>query len=208
MFANQDHCSAAEHTEALHLNSFENAPEKEFKNIRSFVPLRRSSRLVRVFRIHTATLYLIFVTADYRYLSGDSGISIGFTSTLIFWDLVNLIYARSRLSTIPLEVNLLLEFTFLGLFLYLGFVIVLEVIVDNPYHVPFEAVLCFSILPVGAYYVYSDIRAYPTHWRYKRDYRKIKPAIAFTETGNLVAVFPPSQEALIQRFSIDSLQGV
>ncbi|KAI1426551.1 hypothetical protein F5Y12DRAFT_712996 [Xylaria sp. FL1777] len=232
MFVNQDQRPGAGYVEASsHPPSYNSL---EHKSKKSSVPLNRNSRLLRLLRLQPAVIYLLIVSLQFAGAGDDSYISLIFTSPLVFWDLVGIANARNRFSTIPLELTLLLEFTFFGSFLYLLSAYLKAISlrdfyegqVDGVNSTIEETVLCVLILygvplpdhydieahrqslrSVGAIYLYLDIRAYPAYWRYKRDYRRIKPVIVFTERGNPVAVFPPSQGTMLRRLSVDSLQG-
>ncbi|KAI1277436.1 hypothetical protein F5Y07DRAFT_362959 [Xylaria sp. FL0933] len=179
------------------------------KDIKSPASYRRNSRLVRLFRLQSATIYLVWVALNYFW--GEYKPFI-FTCPLIFWDLVGFACTRNTLSTIPLEINMIFEIAFFGSFIYLNYLDSWALAQEEADHFSGDpcrllgVLLGFLILEVGALYIYLDIRAFPRHWRYKRDYRKMKPFLVFTETGSPVAVFPPSRETIVQRLSVDSLQ--
>lgn len=56
--------------------------------------------------------------------------------------------------------------------------------------------------------VIHDGRALPNSWRIRRERRNIRPLLAFTRTGEPLAVLPTPQlgEESVLRLSIDSLQ--
>ncbi|KAI0438837.1 hypothetical protein F4803DRAFT_533752 [Xylaria telfairii] len=222
MFANQDEYPAADCIEAP-CPSFHTALGDKANNIDSVVSSKRNSQLLRLFRVQSATIYLLYTI--FVGTAAFSILSLAFTSPLIYWDLIGFACARNRFSTIPLEVTLLLEFAFFGLFLYLdyGYFMALnapfrpESKYNNDRYIFYireqrssilGAILSSLVMSVGTIYIYLDIHAYPTYRRYKRDYRKIKPRLVFTETGNPVAVFPPSEQSMLQRLSVDSLQEI
>ncbi|KAI0418474.1 hypothetical protein F5X98DRAFT_337274 [Xylaria grammica] len=177
---------------------------------------RRNNRSLRLLRLQPAVISLFFSITF--FVSWDP-MPLIFICPLILWDLIDLARARNRFSAIPFEVNLLLELAFFGSFIYMVYFYLNKLIGTVP--VSFRDLVLFSrreaiiaipgwvlISLVSSVYIYLNIRAYPAHRRYTRDYHKIKPIIAFTETGNPIAVFPPLPEAELQRLSIDSLQEV
>ncbi|KAI0528474.1 hypothetical protein GGR58DRAFT_495833 [Xylaria digitata] len=210
MFANQDWLPAVNHIEAQHLPPFDNARLHESKKANSSTPLKRKSRLLHLLRLQPTFIYLFFTLFGWGHKSIE--LSLIFTCPLIFWDLVGFACTYNRFSAIPLEVNLPLEFTFIGGYIFLGVGHAMgDVYYGTLYFIGDEvvgAVTCFLISFVTAVYIYLNIRDFPAYRRYKRDYRKIKPLLAFTETGDPVAVFPPSRDTVLRRFSVDSLQEI
>ncbi|KAI1304447.1 hypothetical protein F5Y03DRAFT_169935 [Xylaria venustula] len=211
MFGIQEQRSGASYGEILHHPFSCNSIEDKSDNVEAPGPHHRKSKLLGLLRVQPAIVLLFHVLSDEDpFIYGPPLI---LTSPLIFWDLVGLACSLSRFPPIPLEINLLLELIFFGCFVYLSyeyFLFVPDYQVDygvsNRETPTLGAILSLLVLLTGSVRLYFDIRAYPTHRRYKLDYRKTKPLIAFTKTGAPVAFFQPSQETILQRLSIDSLQ--
>ncbi|KAI0972796.1 hypothetical protein F4678DRAFT_52381 [Xylaria arbuscula] len=205
MFRTQEQNSEANFGMVSHCPSC-NLIEDKSENVESSVPLLQRSRLLRLLRVQSATILLLYILLYNRAIFD---LPLIFTCPLIFWDLIGLACTYTRFSPLPLEINLLLELIFLGCFVYLSYdyFAVFYQFYWEPYGLQaLGPILSLLVSLVGVVYLYLDIRAYPTHWRYKRDYRKTKPLIAFTETGTPVAFFQPPQQTILQRLSIDSLQ--
>ncbi|KAI0505974.1 hypothetical protein F5B22DRAFT_651260 [Xylaria bambusicola] len=177
--------------------------------------LNRRGLLLRMSRLPLAATYLTYASLVDVYVIFVT--SLVATVPLIFWDVVMFAGVRTKLSIILIEINLLLELIFLGPFLYLDYYYysyIAQIASNGAYYYHYNyfevvgAVLCSFISSIGFACFYLNIRECRAHWVYKRDCRKIKPLLAFTETGSPVAVFPPAQDILLQRLSVDSLQEV
>ncbi|KAI0191031.1 hypothetical protein EV127DRAFT_493953 [Xylaria flabelliformis] len=212
LVSTQNRRSTADCVEASRLPRFSS------KRAESSRPFNRNNPLLRLLRLQAATVYLLCVLSLAPGIDFNS--SLISTCPLIFWDLIGFACARDKISVIPLEIHLFIEFIFFGSYLFLVGLNTVETTEEvifweentGRYMFGYPSVvgtsLCLVISSVCAVYFYIDTRAYQAHRRYKRDYQKIKPIIAFTETGSPIAVFPPSQDIMLQRLSVDSLQEV
>lgn len=69
--------------------------------------------------------------------------------------------------------------------------------------------LLVLIILMSSLFIFNAARDYPKYWRYKRDYRKIKPFLVFTKEGTPMAAVPflqPPGDMPLARLSVDSLR--
>ncbi|KAI3320959.1 hypothetical protein HD806DRAFT_208898 [Xylariaceae sp. AK1471] len=165
-------------------------------------------------------LGLFFAWPRHALLSVRFDLFIAIISTVTFWDLLALILGRGKLTILSLELILFIETILIAASLY-GVVEYVKFCmhwrrVETSFHwflmnhldlVTIVLWVATTIMTLIFFYQY--IRAYPEHWRLRRDRRGIKPLIAFSETGDPMAVlpsFPRHGDTTIERLSIDSLQ--
>ncbi|KAI0194238.1 hypothetical protein F4808DRAFT_441450 [Astrocystis sublimbata] len=193
-------------------------------NARSFESVDQRFKNLRILRFQSAITDLVFgfTTWDGLFEAQPTFFlfSTIITTLLIFWDLLGFACTQNRFALLPLEVCLVVELAFFGTFVFLVYgsirivnlslgVTLLENGVAKSYNgslFKIKITTSVFILLTTGFHIYHCIRACPTHWQYRQDYRKIKPILVFTEQGSPVAIFPPSEETIVQRLSVDSLE--
>ncbi|KAI1149326.1 hypothetical protein F4825DRAFT_430803, partial [Nemania diffusa] len=134
---------------------------------------------------------------------------------IIASDLTAILPIPREYSPLPSGIALLFDLVIIVVILYLlvGFVMIFTEY-GHSYYLGYTLdgiwtrLVAVPILIVSVVMVIHDGRALPNSWRIRRERRNIRPLLAFTRTGEPLAVLPTPQlgEESVLRLSIDSLQ--
>ncbi|KAI1172875.1 hypothetical protein F4777DRAFT_559816 [Nemania sp. FL0916] len=193
-------------------NSTRGDAENESFHTNPALPWNRKRQYLRLLRLQPSIIYLYWTL--FVWLGPLFFLSYVVCPTVIYHDLVNLLFIRGKFRLLPLEASLFAEFAFLASFIVLAIVNLIELIMIAQIGLPLQSlvltlIFCLLIGSVSAIFLYLEIRNYINYRRYKRDYSKFKPIIVFTGAGNPVAVFPTIQTCdgvELDRLSMDSLE--
>ncbi|KAI1738730.1 hypothetical protein F4680DRAFT_449844 [Xylaria scruposa] len=174
-------------------------------------------RFQRFLRLLLATVAIVAVVSDSSSGNGNFWLvdwSFQFFTIngfIIFWDLVSLSLGHRQFAILSLELIIFTEISMLAAFIY-GIVEYTEPYIINEQPPPgdiFILLLWVLATIITLILLYQYIRSYPNYWRLRRDSRGTKPLIAFSETGDPIAILPSTfrySEIAVERLSIDSLQ--
>ncbi|KAI0543314.1 hypothetical protein F4679DRAFT_569189 [Xylaria curta] len=176
-------------------------------------PYKRFQRLLRLL---PATIAIIAVVSDsslgnnYFWLADWGFQFFTINGFIIFWDLLSLALGHRRFAILSLELIVFIETSLLAALIY-GIVEYIEPYFTNEQPPAEIFILLLWVLAtiITLLLFYQYIRSYPEHWRLRRDSRGIKPLIAFSETGDPIAILPSTSrhsDMAFERLSIDSLQ--
>ncbi|KAI0188682.1 hypothetical protein EV127DRAFT_497276 [Xylaria flabelliformis] len=174
----------------------------------------RKYRLLRLLPAAVLIIAEVYASSlrEYYYFWVDEWSSQFFTINgfIIFWDSLSLALGYRQFAILSLELIIFAETSLLAASIY-GIVEYAEMFIK--YQQPPPEISTF-LLWVWATIItlilfYQCIRDYLEHWRLRRYSRGIKPLIAFSETGDPIAVLPIAfrhNHIAVERLSIDSLQ--
>ncbi|KAI0856840.1 hypothetical protein F4860DRAFT_491805 [Xylaria cubensis] len=166
---------------------------------------RKYRRILRLLRLLPAVVSIIAVVS--LNWMGDWSIQF-FTINgfIIFWDSLSLAFGRRQSAILSLELIIFAETMLLAASVY-GIVEYAEA--QQPPQEILIILLWVLATIITLILFYQCIRDYLEHWRLRRYSRGIKPLIAFSDTGDPIAVLPITfrhNHIAVERLSIDSLQ--
>ncbi|KAI1815904.1 hypothetical protein GGS20DRAFT_302111 [Poronia punctata] len=180
-------------------------------------------RIMSLLRIVAPIVYLLLAPKYDLFRSHQHIWNVVFCIAAVYWNLLALVLPSQKFALLTLELMIGVE-----AFFALGALYVLITSVGaslgpedlgdvgqehrnsiRRFHIILG--LCLPILIPSILLLDQYIRSYSANWRYRQDYRRIKPVLVFNETGDPVAILPvPAirDGVPVERLSTDSLQGL